>query len=51
MKNILRYKYTLGSITVLALFYAFSTTFSAKKVDFNTQTKPLFNSKGDFELG
>jgi hypothetical protein len=45
MKNILQYKYAFGFIAVLAAFYAFSATFSAKKIDFNTQIKPLLNSK------
>ena len=45
MKNILRYKYVIGFITVLAAFYAFSTQFPPKKIDFNTQIKPLLNSK------
>jgi Protein of unknown function (DUF1553)/Protein of unknown function (DUF1549)/Planctomycete cytochrome C len=45
MKSILQYKYAIGFIALLVVFYAFSNTFSAKKIDFNTQIKPLFNSK------
>jgi hypothetical protein len=41
----IKYKFFLGFAAVLAAFYALSTQFSAKKIDFNTQIKPLLNSK------
>jgi hypothetical protein len=40
-----KYTYIVGFTLALGVFYAFSKGFSTKKVDFNTQIKPLLNSK------
>ena len=61
MKSIIKSKYIIVALVVLAALFAFSYSFSNDKIDFNTQVKPLLNRKcivchggvkrqGDFSL-
>ncbi|MBL7818244.1 MAG: DUF1549 domain-containing protein [Saprospiraceae bacterium] len=61
MARFITSKYLLLGIVAVAVFYAFSYSFSSDKIDFNTQVKPLLNKKcitchggvkrqGDFSL-
>ncbi len=61
MKQVFKIRYILLFVAALAIMYAFSFSFLGKKIDFNTQVKPLLNRRciichggvkrqGDFSL-